>query len=327
LHLLEVTKESFEEPAQDRPNRLLPDGVLSAKKASTARKNECHNLLYVAVSRPRLHLTVYGRTGQPMPSALNGLLAEMPRDWPGPADVATPPSRASQQTIVEMWDYIDFTKCPQRFEMGERTGGKSQRDEMKLHRVIDVATNWAMGALGEDPRRRAEGAWQATVEEALKKYDLLDHPAVASIRQRVLTRAQHGRGFLAEGGQAGVVVKMPLGPLEVTLAPHQFFDSGGTRVLRFFRNAEGSFKSFQRQPLAALVDANRESGGQTTEIEFAILADGRKLSVGGIQAKTRPKYIQIAMGLCSKHFPAQPETPRTCMTCAYLFPCHKRASE
>jgi superfamily I DNA/RNA helicase len=325
VHLMEV-KKSVYEPDRDAPNKLLPAGVLTPDQAAAALKNERHNLLYVATSRPRLHLTVYGRTDEEMPPALDGVLTPLSGPWQATV-VANAPLGTAHATTISAHEYLEFTKCPQRFKMNTRAGGKAQRDEMKLYRAIDLATNSAMRALRDEPQRMAEGAWQATVDEALTKYDLVERPESVLIAQRVTDRVQTGRSFLAEGGKTGVTVSLPLGPLEVTLAPDQVFESGGTRTLRFFRNSEGSFKTSVKQQMAALVDANQQAGGPTTQIEYAILDNGEKLSVGKIQAKTRPKFIEIATNLCSRHFPAAPVVPRTCMTCPYLFPCQKRAAD
>jgi len=136
-----------------------------------------------------------------------------------------------------MQEYLEFTKCPQRFEMGARAGGKSQRDEIKLYRAIDLATSSAMHALRDDPQRRQEGAWQVAVNEALEKFDLVKQPAAVSIAQRVTERVRNGVGFLAEGGKTGVTVNLPLGPLQGALTPDQVFEGGGTGTLRFFRNS------------------------------------------------------------------------------------------
>jgi superfamily I DNA/RNA helicase len=325
VHLLEVTKAIYE-PTSERPNQLLPAGVLSAEAAAATLKNERHNLLYVGTSRPRLYLTVYGRAADDLPTALTGVLAPLSGPWQGRATAAVPATK-THATVVGMQEYLEFTKCPQRFEMGSRAGGKSQRDEMKLYRAIDLATTSAMRALRDDPQRRQEGTWQVAVNEALEEFDLVKQPAAASIAQRVTERVRNGLGLLAEGGKTGVTVNLPLGPLQVTLTPDQVFEAGGVRTLRFFRNSEGSFATAIKQQLAALLDANRQAGGPPTQIEYAILADGRKLPVGKIQEKTRSKYIEIATNLCSRHFPAAPVLPRTCMTCSYLFPCHKRAED
>jgi superfamily I DNA/RNA helicase len=325
VHLLEVTKAIYE-PASERPNQLLPAGVLSAEAAAATLKNERHNLLYVGMSRPRHYLTVYGGADDELPTALAGVLTPLNGSRRVPPAAASP-ATSTHATVVDMQEYLEFTKCPQRFEMGARAGGKAQRDEMKLYRAIDLATSSAMRALRDDPQLRHEGAWQVVVNEALEKFNLVKQPAATSIAQRVTERVRNGLVFLADGGKTGVTVDLPLGPLQVTLTPDQVFETGGARTLRFFRNSEGSFSTAIKQQLAALLDANRQAGGPPTQIEYAVLADGRKLPVGKIQEKTRSKYIEIATNLCSRHFPAAPVLPRTCMTCSYLFPCHKRAED
>ena len=325
VHFLEVTRRIYE-PSSDRPNPLLPAGVLSAETAAATLRNERHNLLYVATSRPRLFLTIYGRTDNELPTALDGVLTPMSGSWQVPSAVIALGAN-TQATVVSMQEYLEFTKCPRRFEMGARASGKSQRDEIKLYRAIDLATNSAMRMLRDDPQQRNEGAWQVVVNEALEKFDLVKQPTAASIAQRVTERVRNGVGFLAEGGNTGVSVNLPLGPLQVVLTPDQVFEAGGTRTLRVFRNYEGSFKASIKQQLAALLDANCQAGGPPAQIEYAILADGQILPVGTIRAQTRRKYIEIATNLCSQHFPAAPVPPRTCMTCAYFFPCHKRAED
>uniref|UniRef100_UPI001ABA9827 hypothetical protein n=1 Tax=Burkholderia gladioli TaxID=28095 RepID=UPI001ABA9827 len=66
--------------------------------------------------------------------------------------------------------------------------------------------------------------------------------------------------------------------------------------------------------------------GTKMSIEVTTLSSGETTSVGTIKAPTRAKYQTIAIGLCSMHFPASPESERTCDNCAFIFPCNKRVS-
>lgn len=326
VHFLGVTKSTYEAP-KPQINKLVPDAVLEGSKALDILKNERHNLLYVAVSRPRFHLTVYSTADEELPSALDGLLAPMDREWQqnGGAAASTPGPGNPELTQVSLEDYLQFVKCPQRHEMSSRAG-RSQRDELKLHRAVDLATTKAMKALAADGTLLADAKWRSAVESALTSLSLHEHSAVAAVRQRVEERVGRGRDLLAQGGLNTTNIPMGIGPLKVELQPDQVFQDGSVQRLRFIRVNESSFLSM-KQPLAALLDAHHQSGGKKMAIEVATLSNGSAASVGIIKAPTRGKYEAIAIGLCAKHFPAAPLNERLCHYCAYMFPCSKRVSE
>jgi superfamily I DNA/RNA helicase len=324
VHIVGFDKSAFE-PTQAKTNKLLPDAVLSASSALGILKNERHNLLYVAVSRPRFHLTVYS-TDEALPGALEGLLTPLTGDWPKSVPMATPPLRApTPLTEVSLQDYLSYVKCPQRYEMTARAGGW-QWDELKLHRAVEVATRRAMRALAADPALLASGEWPGAVTQALAEFKLDAHPAAGVIRERVARQVERGRDLLLEGGDKNSKASMELGPLRVGLEPDQIFESGGVRRMRFIRIGESSFTSM-KQPLAALLDAHHQAGGATTTIEVATLATGETRPVGKIQTKTRATYQEVAEGMCAKQFAANPESDRTCHFCGYMFPCSRRVSD
>ena len=324
VHFLEVTKNTFE-PSKTSSNRLLPQAVLGGLEPLDVLKNERHNLLYVAVSRPRFYLTVYSREGDELPSALDGLLQPLDAGWPKPVAPAPLPQVTAMATDVSLQQYLDFVKCPARHEMTSRAGG-SPRDEMKLNRAIDVATGRAMRTLAADHSLLQDSQWPSIVSSALADFKLNQHSAAQAIHERVMQRVKRGRDLLVEGGDRGVKVGMRLGSLQVALEPDQVFESGGLTRIRFIRTAESVFTSM-KQPLAALLDAHHRAGGAKSVIEVATLATGNTLSVGKIQEATRGKYLGIAGSLCSKQFPATPERDRVCHFCPYMFPCDKRVSD
>ena len=326
VHFLGVTKSIYEEPTP-RPNRLVPDAVLEGSKALDILQNERHNLLYVAVSRPRFHLTVYSTMDEELPSALNGSLAPMEREWQQHAGANADGLSADKpsQTQVLLEEYIQFVKCPLRHEMSSRAG-RSQRDELKLHRAVDVATRKAMEVLSNDHSLLTDAKWPGVVQSALASLSLHEHSAADVIRERVEQRIKRGRELLAQGGVSATKVSMGMGPLKVELQPDQVFQDGAVQRLRFIRANESSLSSM-KQPLAALLDAHHQSGGRKTTIEVATLSDGKTASVGTIKAPTREKYEAVAIGLCAKQFPAAPANERTCHFCVYMFPCSKRVSE
>jgi len=326
VHFLGVTKNTYELP-KAQCNKLLPDDVLDGSRALDILKNERHNLLYVAVSRPRFHLTVYSIGADGLPSALTGLLPVMNSEWEQPdgSEEQSVVLGKPERMQVSLDEYLQFVKCPQRHEMSTRAG-RAQRDEMKLHRAIDLATRRAMEALAADNSKLADAKWQETVETALVSLNLNEHPAATDIRERVDERVGRGRDLLAQGGLSTAKVSLGIGPLMVELQPDQIFQDGTVKRLRFIR-ANHSNRSSMKQPLAALLDAHHQAGGKNLSIEVATLSDGETASVGSIQPRTRPKYEAAAIGLCAKRFPAAPSNERICAFCPYMFPCSKRVSD
>jgi ATP-dependent exoDNAse (exonuclease V) beta subunit len=325
VHFLSVTKSTYEAP-KPTSNKLLPDAVLDSNRTLNILKNERHNLLYVAVSRPRLYLTIYATTAEELPETLDDLLQPLDGEWEKQASDATVlQTSPAGQAQVSLEEYLQFVKCPQRHEMSVRAGG-SQRDDLKLYQAVDLATRRAMAALSADSSLLRQDKWQGEVQAALVHFHLHEHDSAHAIREKVEQRVKCGRERLLEGGAQNAKVPMALGPLRVELKPDQVFQENGIQRLRFIRAHERSFKSM-KQPLAALLDAHHQAGGEKVSIEVTTLSNGETTPVGRINASTRPKYQAIAMGLCAKSFPASPENERTCDNCAYMFPCNRCVSE
>lgn len=325
VHFLDVTKATYETPRQ-QSSRLLPDTILDSAKAFDTLKNERHNLLYVAVSRPRFYLTVYSLAGDTLPAALDGLLAPC-------ADGGQPPSNAERTvssppgpmtTEVSLETYLDYVRCPHGHEMRSRTG-RTPREELKLHRVVDLATREVMAQLAKDRSTHHEEKLPGMVATALTHLGLAGHDAVPLIQERILQQVTRGLALLIEGGATGIMVPVAIGPLQVALQPDQVFQEGGIQRLRFIR-ANGSSAQTMKQPLAALLDAHRAAGRPKMTMEVVTLADGEVMPVGTIKEQTRTKYRQLVQGLVAQRFPATAES-RTCHSCAYMFVCSKPASD
>ena len=325
VHFLAVTSSTYETP-RHTPNKLVPDAVVAGSKSVEILKNERHNLLYVAVSRPRLYLTVYTTGDEELPAALDGLLQSVDDEWERePSEESAVQSETPAPIHVSLDEYLQFVKCPQRQEMSARAG-RSQRQELKLYRAVDLATRRALTALSVDASLLPDAKWPEVVQGALVHFNLHEHPSAQAIRERVEQRVRCGRDLLAEGGARNAKVSMGLGPLQVDLEPDQVFVANGVRRLRLIRTHDSSVTSM-KQPLAALLDARHQSGGARMSIEVSTLSDGKTTSVGKIYPATREKYQSIAIRFCAKHFPAAPENERTCHSCAYMFPCSQRMSE
>jgi len=326
VHFLRVTKNIYE-TLKPKANKLLPDAVIEGNKATDILKNERHNLLYVAVSRPRLYLTIYSMADEELPSALDGLLSSVGREWQFAPVAQSSSSSKPEPTQVSMEEYLQFVKCPQRHEMSTRAG-RSQRDELKIHRAIDVASRKAIKALAADTSLLADAKWRSVVEAALIRLKLHENPAATLIRERVEERVGRGRDLLIEGGLNTGKLVFAIGPMSVELQPDQVFEDGAAQRLRFIHpNKSKSSLSSMKQALAALLDAHHQSGGKKTSIEVVLLVDSSTTAVGKIQSQTRSNYEAKAISLCAKHFPAKPSSEYDCDFCAFSFPCNKRRSD
>lgn len=323
VHLFEATKNVYEQPRQSS-NKLMPETVLSEVAAMDSLRNERHNLLYVAVSRPRLYLTVYAIQGEELPSALGGLLSPI-TGWPA---VPAQPIAAvqSQPPVAEvgLHAFLEFVKCPRRHEFRVRAGG-AMYDELKLYRAVSVATDRAMRELMSD-HAILETKWEQVAHDQVANLKVPAFAESVGVRERVLEWVGRGRDLLLQGGDTGVEVPIRMGSLRVNLQPEQVLTQDGGRKLRFIRSSKSSLTAM-KQPLAALLDANKQAGGQKITIEIATLSDSELTPVGNIQAATRIKYQEIAKSLCSQQFPPEPSGDRICNFCPYMFPCDKRAPD
>lgn len=325
VHFLGVTKNTYETP-KVQLNKYLPDDVIDSSKALDLLKNERHNLLYVVVSRPRFHLSIYSVGDDELPSALNGLLTPINVDSELAQDIADFVSQGNPEpTKVSLEEYLQFVKCPKRHEMTSRAG-RALREDLKLYRSIDVATRRTISLISADESLRSSPNWSSVVVAEMEKLGLDKHSMASVIKQRIDERVKCGMTLLAEGNMNTSTISMGIGSLNIELQPDQVFQDGPVKRLRFIRPNSSSRPSM-KQPLAALLDAHNKSGSGKMVIEVATLSDGKLESVGTVRGATPAKYAEKAAGLCAKHFPAAPEDARTCHFCAYMFPCNKRGTE
>lgn len=324
VHFVDVKASTYEPTRKPNSNAHIPTAVLDAGKSLDIHKNERHNLLYVAVSRPRFFLTVYTSASQKLPSALNGLLTDLDGAWDR-SEAATDRSKDSEAAEVSLEEFLEFRRCPRRSEISSR-GGLPQRDELKLHRAIELATRRALGELKADTSLLQDDEWRGCADRAISHFGLHEHEVAGLIRQRVEEQALRGRDWLADGGTDGPTTTVSVGPLKVGLQPDQVIQVNGVKTLRFIRANKRSFDSI-KQPLAALLSAHHKKGGEKMAIQIATLADGLVQSVGTVTGNTPAKYVAIAFDLCAGNFSGIPENGRVCHTCPYMFPCNKRPSE
>lgn len=327
VHFVEAAKDIFE-PARADTNHLMPESVLSKEAAFETLRNERHNLLYVAISRPRLHLTIYLQADEELPSALDGHLDRLTSGWaaPGAPQSCCGATEAADGTVVELASYLDFVKCPRRYEMRTRAGAV-MREELKMYRAVGIAAERTLRALMADSSLLADPGWKQVAEDSVRNLKNPTFTESAGLQQRVFQWAGRGRDLLLQGGSSDVVVPMKLGPLTVNLRPEQVFEEGSIRRLRFIRTASSSVNSM-KQPLAALLDFNKQGNGPKTAMEIATLQDGVVTNINPIQAKTRPAYVKIANAMSAEDFPAHPKGGnQICHFCPYMFPCDRRSSD
>lgn len=325
VHFVDVKAQTYEPTRKPNFNPHIPTAVLDAAKSLDIHKNERHNLLYVATSRPRFFLTIYTTISQKLPSALNGLLTDLDGDWESSVAATAEQSTSEGKSEVSLEEFLEFRRCPRKSEISSR-GGRPQRDELKLHRMIDLATRRTLAELASDSSLLQGDEWRACVERAISHFGLNEHKVASLIRQRVQDQTLRGRDWFVNGGTGSPTTIVSVGSLKVRLQPDQMLQVNGVNTLRFIRTDKKSFDSI-KQPLAALLNSHDKRGGSKLEIQVATLADGVVQSVGTVRGNTPATYEAIAFDLCAGNFSGIPDNGRVCHTCPYMFLCNKRPSE
>lgn len=325
VHFVDVKDTTYAPTRRPNTNYHIPTAVLDAEKSLGVHQNERHNLLYVAVSRSRFFLTIYTTKDQQLPPALAGLLEKLDGTWKRPEAAAVERSTEAEEAEVSLEQFLQFRRCPRQSEMSSR-GGRSQRDELKLHRAVDLATRRALGELAADAALLQGDGWRGCVDRAITHFRLHEQDSAKLIRQRVEEQVLRARDWFSQGGTGSPVTTVSLGLLRVGLQPDQVLDLKGVRTLRFIRANKRSFESV-KQPLAALLNAHHKGGGAKMAIEVATLADGVVQSVGTVKGNTPANYEAIAFDLCAGNFSGIPDSGRVCHSCPYMFPCSKRPTE
>lgn len=325
VHFLDVKDSTYAPTRRPNTNYHIPTDVLDARKSLDVHQNERHNLLYVAMSRPRFFLTVYTTEDQELPPALAGLLEALDGSWARPEAAPAKASTDAEEAQVSLEQFLEFRRCPRQSEISSR-GGRTQRDELKLHRAVDLATRRAVGELTTDTTLLQGDGWRGCVDQSIAHFRLDEHDAAKVIRERVEKQVLQAREWLSQGGTGSPMMTVSLGLLRVGLQPDQMLDLKGVKTLRFIRANKRSFESV-KQPLAALLNAHHKAGGTKMAIEVATLSDGVVQSVGTVRGNTPANYEAAAFDLCAGNFSGIPESGRVCHSCPYMFPCNKHPTE
>jgi hypothetical protein len=325
VHFVDVKETTYAPTRRPNKNHHIPPAVLDATKSLDVQRSERHNLLYVAVSRARYFLTVYTTEEQALPPAVSGLLNGLDGPWERSGETATSSAAQAREAEVTLEDFLEFRRCAKQSEMSDR-GGRWQREDMKVHRGIDLASRRALREMADTPSLLQGEQWRGCVDKAISHFHLDEHEAAHLIRQRVQQRVLHGRKWLSEGGTGALPLTVRLGLLKVGLQPDQVLQLKGVKTLRFIRADDRTLEAV-KQPLAALLNIHHAKGGDRIAIQVATLADGIETSIGRVNADTPPKYEAIAHDLCAGNFTRVPASGRVCHSCPYMFPCSKRPEE
>lgn len=325
VQFVDVKDSTYAPSRRPNTNYHIPRTILDPDGLLDVHRNERHNLLYVAVSRPRFFLTIYTTSDQELPPALDGLLEALDGPWVRSETATVATAAGAQEVDVSLEQFLEFRRCPRQAKMSSR-GGRPQRDELKLHRAVDLAARRALGELAADSALVQGDEWRGCVDRAIAHFGLHEKASAKLIRQRVEEQVRRARDWLSEGGTGSPSTSVSLGLLKVGLRPEQALSVKGVKTLRFIRANKRSFESV-KQPLAALLNAHHQGGGARMAIEVATLADGEVKSVGTVKGNTPANYEAIAFDLCAGNFSAIPESGRVCHACPYMFPCSKRPAE
>jgi superfamily I DNA/RNA helicase len=325
VHFVEVTASTYEPVKKPNARPHIPSAVLDDSKVKDIHRNERHNLLYVGMSRPRKFLTAYSTREEKLPTALEGVLSALDGDWArAAAEQSTPPKDADGQT-VSLKDFLEYKGCAKRSELSGR-GGKWQKEDLKLHRAVGLATSHAMKKMKAEGTYLLDQRWQECAEDGLAQFRLQEHTSIANIRARVHEQVRRGRDWLSQGGELGGEVLVAIGPLKVVLRPEQVLKNNGKTTLRFIVPDEKAYDRL-KQPLGVMLAAHNKLASEALDIEIATLSDGILRAPSTIRKETPSKYEAVAFSLCAGDYSGIPDDGRACHSCPYLFACSKRPAE
>jgi len=323
VHFLQVTAKIYA-PKGKNQWALLPKEVFSSDSSIEDNLQiERHNLLYVALSRARKLLMVYGRKDKSLPVALNDLLVEISLD----VSLITENNRqngipleviSSSIETMKLENYFKLARCGRSFELHFRTGGVPFLSP-GLHLQIDWVVRSVVKIMSMDPIARNPEHFKEVIDGSLKKYFLNEHPASSAIRERTFSMAQQAANWLSEGGDTGSTISLELGPLSVDLQPQQIFEKAGETIIRLIQPKSIGSK---KQSLTALMQAHNQYSSEKVSIEVVALNDGSKNNMTSVYKKTLENYMDLAASACKNEFSVKPDY-FGCPRCPFYFSCDK----
>jgi len=323
VHFLQVTAKIYA-PKGKNQWPLLPDEVFNCDSSLEANLQiERHNLLYVALSRARKSLRVYGRKDANLPASLDNLLMEISLNvsvTPVNCNQCNVPLEVTPSLIesIKIENYFKLARCGRSFELHCRTGGIPILSP-GLHLQIDWLARNVVKTMCIDSAACKPEHLSDVIDESMKKNLLSEHPVSVAIHEKTLNMVQHATNWLSEGGDTGNTVSLELGPLSINIQPHQVFENRGETIIRLIepKNIGG-----KKQPLTALMQAHNQSAVGKVSIEFASMKDGSKSNLNSVYKKTLENYIRMAESAHTNKFIVQP-TDFGCPRCPHYFSCDK----
>lgn len=323
VHFLQVTAKIFS-PKGKNQWPLLPDEVFNSDSSLEANLQiERHNLLYVALSRARKYLRVYGRKDANLPVSLDNLLMEISLNVsviPVNDDQSDIPLEAISSLIetIKLENYFKLARCGRSFELHCRTGGVPFLSP-GLHLQIDWLARNVVKTMCVDSVACKPEHLRDVINESMKNNLLNEHPVSGAIHERTFNMVQHAANWLNEGGDTGNTISLDLGPLSIDIQPHQVFENGGGTIIRLIQPQNIGSK---KQPLTALMQAHNQSADSKVSIEFASMKDGSKSSLGSVRGNTLENYVALATSANVNKFTVKPDT-FGCPRCPHYFSCDK----
>lgn len=325
VHLLEAERSVYE-PKFRRQWPLIPQELMAQAagiEENLVSRTERHNLLYVALSRARAHLTIFKQRDVDMPTALEGLCEPANPTRSEISPIRPPPPRRPNEKVTEIsLDMLAGSKngCPRRAEFVRRIGRVSS-GALPAYRRLDIAQSRVLRTLTSSAEARSEEAIALSIQAELQAVELWDNKQRPAMMQRLERISHTAAALYNQGGSVDQPVALHIAPLQVIVVPNQVFRSSAGTVLRLFRARDSQQLSWDKQTLGALLKTHEQATGSSLRAEFVVLnEDGRVEATTKVREKTVQDYEAVAAAIAAGTFPANP-SPRTCPACPYLMLC------
>ncbi|MGX7703880.1 UvrD-helicase domain-containing protein [Methylobacterium sp. Gmos1] len=325
-----------------------PDGMIAgmehltgidAVKAGHDAEEEC--LFFVALSRARVHLTLYaasrqsnGNRREPSPflprieSRLRRVAAAPFGDVVAGDDAGRVPITWSAPPEFSAEAFALFDKCPRRFlytHVLGVAGGRRSTDYVRMHDVVYEVMRW----IRAEPERwhLAKAAVEAKFDEAwLEKgptangyADDYRRAGLGLIRALMRSREGHGHG-------GGASVTLDLGGLRVIVTPDEVRGDGAGVAFRRVRTGRRSSEEEDGIVYGLYEIAARRRLGGRASVEAIHLSEPEgemvmRLDLGERKVANREKKaLGHAERILAGEFPRK-ANDRTCPRCPHYFVC------
>lgn len=328
VHLVDVSPRSFEWGSST--DDLVPQSMITRTTIDDKTESiiESHNRLYVALSRAKILLCLYEKSGgyfKPVKAVeASASLCENfdaavvpPRDVD--ADTRTSLRVSHQGKGIEAEGIRKYMKCPRRY-LYSHVIALGSRLLLPRFMRIEKAVVDTLGRLG-DPERKYPDPKQM-LRESLNRWGFDDDEVDGDV-------GAYSRNLLEPGIKLSNGVRfapndplvVKIGSADVVFRPHQTVVSNGATVRRLYRTRRMGEKSLERQMLNAVAFASaNDNKGKSSLIEVVNLEAGSTESFAGGTQKAFLEAAGAVAGIQAGKF----ETRRTdfnCTRCVHYFYC------